>query len=240
MSIDVLFMGVLFIMIHLFGNKFIPADRIKRVKWLSFSGGLAVSYVFVYVLPSLHQNQQYFGEQGGALTMESELYFFGLVGLLIYYGVEKVEITKEEVNRNGASPHFILRIIFFTIYNLLISYTVVVSYVEGIQALFYSFAIGFHFISVAHDLWQQNPTQYNQWGRYILAFGVVSGWVTGSWITLSVLSHSLIFAFISGAMILIVLKNELPEEKDAHFLAFAFGIISYSFITIALQYFFQW
>lgn len=240
MSIDIILMGGLFITIHLLANELIPADRIKRLKWLSFSGGLAVSYVFVYVLPSLHREQQQLEDYGGPLTMESELYFVGLAGLLLFYGVENAVVSKEDTGPKGMSPGLMLQIVFFTIYNMLIAYIVVVSYVDGIQAVFYSTAIGLHFIAVAHDLWRKNPEGYDRLGRYMLASGIVIGWVMGSWISLSPLNQSLIFAFISGAMILNVLKNELPKEKDAHFPTFTFAIISYTSITLALKYFFQW
>ena len=54
MSLDAFIMGFAFILIHLLANELIPSGRIQRLKWFSFSGGLAVSYVFVYVLPTLH------------------------------------------------------------------------------------------------------------------------------------------------------------------------------------------
>lgn len=240
MSIDIFLLGIFFIIIHLLANELIPADKIKRLRWLSFSGGLAVAYVFVYVLPSLHREQQQLKEYGSTLTMEVELYFIGLLGLLLFYGIEKIVSQAEQNGTAEKNVYFWLQVLFFMIYNMLIAYTVVVSNVRGVQAVFYGAAIGMHFIAVAHDLWRKNPQRYNSLGRYFLASGILLGWGFAIWFELSSIAQSLIFAFISGAMILNVLKNELPKEKEAHFSIFAFAIITYTSITISLTYLFQW
>ena len=240
MSLDIVAMGIFFITIHLLANELIPADRMKRLRWFSLSGGLAVSYLFVYVLPSLHREQQQLQEYGNTFTMETELYFIGLLGLLLFYGVEKAVDYASEKGTADRLAFFWLQTAFFTIYNMLIAYTVVASLVEGIQALFYGVAIGLHFIAVAHDLWRKSPIRYNKVGRYVLASGICIGWVIGVTTTLSSVTQSFIFAFISGAMILNVLKNELPKERDAHFPTFAIAIVTYTSLTLGLKYFFQW
>ena len=240
MSIDIFVMGLFFVTIHLLANELIPADRIKRLRWLSFSGGLAVSYVFVYVLPSLHREQQQLQDYASTLTMESELYFIGLLGLLLFYGIEKTVSYAHHKGLARINVFFWLQVVFFTFYNMLIAYTVMASEVEGIQALFYGTAIGLHFIAVAHDLWRKDPERYSKVGRYVLASGIFAGWGIGISVQLTSIAQSLIFAFISGAMILNVLKNELPKERDAHFPTFAFAVISYTSVTLALKYFFEW
>ena len=93
MVYDVFILGIVFIFIHLFANKLIPVNRIQRLHWFSFSGGLAVSYVFVYSLPSLHKEQQQLKQYGGHyvehLAMESELYFIGLLGVLLFLWIHR-------------------------------------------------------------------------------------------------------------------------------------------------------
>ncbi|WP_227002650.1 hypothetical protein [Salicibibacter kimchii] len=76
---------------------------------LSFSVGIAVSYVFVYVLPSLHEEQQELGEQAEEFVMESELYFFGLIGLLTFYSIKKAEEVSQRKyeNREGGGAVFL-------------------------------------------------------------------------------------------------------------------------------------
>ncbi|ARK29261.1 hypothetical protein BkAM31D_04985 [Halalkalibacter krulwichiae] len=219
----------------------IPSNRIHRLKWFSFSGGLAVSYVFVYVLPTLHKEQILVKKYGDYFTMESELYFIGLLGVLMFYGVQKV-VRKAQLNdkTHKARTLFWLQIAFFGLYNMLVAYTVISHNVFGVQAVFYGLAVGLHFIAVAHDLWREYSDIYNQVGRYVLALGIVAGWIMGVAVNLTPLTESIIFAFISGAMILNVLKYELPPDDEAHFPTFATGVIVYTTITMSLKFFFQW
>lgn len=241
MTLDAFLMGIAFILIHLLANKFIPSNRIHRLKWFSFSGGLAVSYVFVYVLPTLHKEQIYVKQYYDHLTMPSELYFVGLVGVLMFYGVQKVVRKAQMDNKTEkARSLFWLQILFFGIYNMLVSYTVISHNVAGIQAIFYGLAVGMHFIAVAHDLWREYADIYNKVGRYVLAFGIVLGWAMGMLLNLSPVMESIIFAFIAGAMILNVLKYELPPDNEAHFSTFLIGVVSYTTITMSLKLFFQW
>lgn len=241
MSLDAFIMGCSFIIIHLLANELIPDNRIQRQKWFSFSGGLAVSYVFVYVLPTLHKEQATIKQYQSFFTMESELYFIGLLGVLMFYGIHKY-VRGAQVNQEHgkAITLFWLQIVFFGIYNMLVVYTVVAHKVAGVQAVFYGLAVGLHFIAVAHDLWMEYKDLYNRVGRYVLALGIVVGWMLGAKFSLTPFAEAIIFAFISGAMILNVLKYELPPDEDAHFSTFAIGVVSYTAVTMSLKYFFQW
>ncbi len=241
MTLDAFIMGIAFIMIHLLANQVIPSDRIKKLKWFSFSGGLAVSYVFVYVLPTLHKEQILVKKYGDYFTMESELYFIGLIGVLIFYGIQKVVRKAQKNNKtNKARALFWLQILFFGMYNALVAYTVISHNVSGVQAVFYGLAVGLHFVAVAHDLWREYADIYNHVGRYVLAIGILVGWFMGMKLNLSPFMESVIFAFISGAMILNVLKYELPPDDEAHFPTFTIGVISYTAITMSLSYFYRW
>ena len=173
--------------------------------------------------------------------MESELYFVGLIGVLIFYGIQKV-VRKAQKNdkTNQARTLFWLQILFFGFYNMLVAYTIISHDVLGVQAVFYGLAVGLHFVAVAHDLWREYADIYNKVGRYVLAMGIIAGWIMGMTVHLSPLIESIISAFISGAMILNVLKYELPPDDEAHFPTFAIGVISYTTITMSLKFFFQW
>lgn len=241
MSLDAFIMGVAFILIHLLANDLIPSGRIQRLKWFSFSGGLAVSYVFVYVLPTLHKEQIIVKKNIDYFTMESELYFVGLIGVLIFYGIQKVVRKAQRTGHpSKARALFWLQILFFGFYNMLVAYTVISHNVLGVQAVFYGLAVGLHFVAVAHDLWREYADIYNQVGRYVLAVGIIAGWIMAMMVNLTPLMESVIFAFISGAMILNVLKYELPPDEEAHFPTFAIGVVAYTTVTMSLKFFFQW
>ncbi|WP_018924574.1 hypothetical protein [Salsuginibacillus kocurii] len=241
MTFDAFITGLAFIAIHLLTNHILPASRVQRLRWLSFSGGVAVSYVFVYILPALHEEQSDFGDQTEGFAMESELYFFGLIGLLSLFAVQNTAnyFLRQRDDEEGG-PFFWVQVSFFSVYNLLIAYIVISADVEGVQALFYVIAIGMHFVAVAHDLWREDARRYNKLGRYILACGIIIGWLCGMFLTLTPFALSIVFAFISGAMILNVVKFELPSEAQAHFPIFSLAAIGYAVIVMTLKFFFEW
>lgn len=243
MTIGAFIVGIILITIHFLTNKILPSNRIQRNRWLSFSGGIASSYVFVYILPSLHEDQMSIETEGG-LAMESELYFIGLIGMLMFFGIQNL-VNRTIKDSDFHEEHlekrvFWVQIIFFGIYNMLISFVVIQSQVEGVQVAFYASAVGLHFFAVAHDMWRENHELYDKYGKYVLALGIVIGWLVGAFVELDSLSMGIIFSFISGAMILNVIKYELPEERHAHFKWFLSGAFLYSAIVLSLKFFFGW
>lgn len=79
--------------------------------------------------------------------------------------------------------------------------------------MFYCVAIGPHFVAVAHDMWRKFPFEYNKYGRFILAGGIIGGWIVALATELTPLLKSIIFSLVSGAMIFTVFKHELSDEK---------------------------
>ncbi|MBM4761363.1 hypothetical protein [Bacillus sp. B15-48] len=240
MTFEIILIGLFYIIIYLYAYKLIPSNRMKRKMWISFVGGMAAAYVFVYVLPYFHDHQQAIKEEYGRLATQTELYFVGLIGLLIFYGVQKYVEHGRYSKKADKEPRFWVQVIFFAIYNMLISYSIVSTDISGVKAIFYATAIGLHFLVVAHDIWRYNPDLYVTIGRFIMASGVFIGWMMGMWLSISYLIEAIIFAFISGAMILNVLSNELPRHREAHFPTFAFGVILYTSATMVLKLFFEW
>ncbi|WP_053217169.1 hypothetical protein [Virgibacillus senegalensis] len=240
MSAGSIIIGIVYLIVQLFSNKIIASSRLGPERWLSFSGGIAVSYVFVYVLPSLHKQQEDYGDKAGGLTMETELYFIGLIGVIVFFAIHKAAGKAEREHPNGEGSFFWIQIAFFSVYNMLIAFIVFGTDIEGVEAAFYGVAVGFHYMAVSHDLWREDSYQYEKFGRYILAVGIFIGWIGGIVIPFSPFVLALVYAFISGAMILNVLKKELPSEENAHLPAFLIGALSHTAITLTLKYIFEW
>ncbi|MGM0898072.1 MAG: hypothetical protein ACQEV0_09235 [Bacillota bacterium] len=228
--------GIVFILIHFFASALVPRDKLKQMKWFSFSGGLAVSYIFIYLFPTLHKQQANIEEPYRQLTMESEIYFLGLLGVVIFVGIQII-IQQNYISRTST---FWSVIAFYASYNGLVSYSVLSLDVSAIQALFYCLAIGPHFVAVAHDMWRKFPEEYNKYGRYLLAVGIVAGWIVALTTELTPLFKSIVFSLVSGAMIFTVFKHELPSEKETHFPTFLLSVVIYSAITISLKFLFEW
>jgi len=67
-------------------------NRLMKRSWLlSGAGGIAVAYVFVHILPELshHQSTLEGSEELWLKFLENDAYVAALLGLVIYYGLER-------------------------------------------------------------------------------------------------------------------------------------------------------
>ncbi|CAM3955160.1 hypothetical protein [Alkalicoccus chagannorensis] len=230
-----------FIIIQVFANKIISSSSLSKVRWMSLAGGIAVSYIFVYILPSLHHEQDEFGETAFELAMESELYFFGLIGIVVFYVMNK--LAERYRHRRGATikdRFFFVQALLFFMYNGLISYIMFAADQSLPQLIFYSTAVGLHFMAVAHDMYRENEEKYRQYGRFLLPSGIFTGFLFAILTPHNAVVLAIVFAFISGAIMFNVIKNELPSEDDAHLPTFVIASFGYTAATLVLKLFFDW
>ncbi|MRX71553.1 hypothetical protein GJU40_05105 [Bacillus lacus] len=202
---------------------------------LSIASGVSVSYIFIHLLPKLNEYQEIAEPAFGFI--ENTTYYFAMVGLVFFYGLErKVWHLKDRSKRLSKNSIFWIHLISFTIYNFLIGYLLMKGNKEEfMDMLLYMIAVGVHFISVNHGLHDISTRQYDKVGRWILSISVFSGWLYGNFSSLNEEVIGILFGFLSGSIVLNLLKEELPEGKDRNFWAFALGIVLYSILLFLLR-----
>ena len=73
---------------------------------------------------------------------------------------------------------------------------------------------------------------YDRYGRWLLALAVLLGWTAGTFFGIQEVMVSLLAAFIAGAIILNVLKEELPENRLSSLRAFLLGVVFYTLLIL--------
>ncbi|MBP0438668.1 hypothetical protein [Tianweitania sediminis] len=229
--------------IHLFIRKLHFLDVVPRSRWLSAAGGVAVAYVFLHILPELSKHQETFAEQLGVGegTAESWVYLVSLVGLAAFYGLERAaKISRGRSRSEGGEDAveadiFWLHIGSFGLYNGLIGYLLVHREEPGLWPLVIFFvAMALHFVTNDYGLREDHKTRYDRFGRWILALSVVAGWALGAATEISELVIGFLFAFLAGGVVLNVLKEELPKERQSRFLPFALGLGGYAAVLLLI------
>ncbi len=118
--------SVAFVLIHLFIGKLAFLDVLPRSRWLSFSGGVAVAYVFLHILPELSSHQQTFarGLRVGDNAAEAWVYLVALSGLAFFYGLERAAKASRRSSAKDRVESEVLwmHIVSFGVYNVLIGY----------------------------------------------------------------------------------------------------------------------
>lgn len=230
--------------VHLQSGKLRFLEGIPRSRWLSAFAGVSVAYVFVHLLPELARGQQAIegegteGRKAGPILdfLEHHVYLAALVGLAVFYGVEKHSLTSRR-GRSGedrtGDDAFWLSIGSFAVYNAIVGYLLLRGELEELSALvLYTVALAVHFVINDFGLREHHKKAYERTGRWVIAAAVLVGWVLGVATEISERALALILAFIAGGVILNVLKEELPGERRAHFLPLVAGAALY---TVLLQ-----
>ncbi|MWV27457.1 hypothetical protein [Aurantiacibacter rhizosphaerae] len=231
-----------FIAIHLMVRRLNFLDATPRSGWLSFAGGVAVSYVFLHVLPdiALHQREFADGMGVGAKEAESIIYSLTLAGLAVFYGLERaVKMSRGESRKAGEGDKMGNRVLYLHLVtygtlNALIGYLLLHREDAGAWSLgLYFVALGLHFFTADFGMRQDHPEAYDRLGRWVISAAVLGGWVLGLVVDLSPVLVGCLFAFLAGGIILNVLKEELPEERQSYFMPFVVGVLLYAGLILA-------
>ncbi len=228
--------------VHVFAGKLRFLTFKPRSRWLSAAGGVSLAYVFVHVLPDLARSQEELLKlQFGAMRfLESHVYLLALTGLLTFYGLERLaKASKTAGIRHGhdsTSPGvFWLHIGMFGIYNGLIGYLLLHRETPGrLSLLTFFLAMSTHFLVNDHGLRHDHKARYDTYGRWLLSVAVLAGWTVGAATEIHKAAVAAMFGFLAGGVVLNVLKEEIPEERESTFWALVVGAVGYAVLLLAI------
>lgn len=230
--------AAVFALIHIFIGKLRFLDVIPRSRWLSAAGGVAVAYVFLHVLPQLSVHQETFSRELGLGGRPAEMlvYAVALIGLAIFYGLERAAklARARAANGRGHARPFWLHIGSFGLFNVLIGYLLIHRQETGTrELLLYSVAMALHFVTSDFGLHKDHRELYDRRARWVLAAAVFAGWGLGVAVMLPKIAIGFLFAFLAGSVILNVLKEELPAERESRYWPFVLGGVAYAAVLFA-------
>jgi zinc transporter ZupT len=226
----------LFIAIHLLGGRLTFLREIPRSRWLSMAGGAAIAYVFIHLMPEMSETQKTFDENPVLFFAENHVYVIAAAGLIVFYGLERAaKRSRLQEAEKEFEPHvFRLHMATFSIYNFIIGYLLLHRLESGWAAMIlYGTAMGFHFLTNDFGLRLDHRSAYDRKGRWVLAASVLAGWVCGVALDVSEGVVAVLFSFLAGGVILNVLKEELPQERESRFGAFVAGAVVYAALLLA-------
>lgn len=235
---------VLLAIVHLLAGRLRFMHRTPRSQWLSFAGGISVAYVFVHIFPELAKTQEDLGGERNAWPwVEHHAYLVAMIGLILFYGLERVVITTRdrrgpesaEQETDVRADVFWLHIGSFLLYNGLIGYLLARRDQDDLSSLLtYAFAMALHFFVNDYGLRKSHRRTYDRLGRWWLVAGLAGGWVLGMVTEVGVAATGVLFALLAGGVILNVLKEEVPAESQSRFWPFAVGAAAYAALLLAL------
>lgn len=212
--------------VHLWAVK--DSIDIWRKKLFSLASGISVAYVFIDLLPKLSRGQSIWTRYNPNFPfLEKHVYFFALLGVLFFFGIERVEL------KNKAKSFWVSALAYIT-FNILIGYALSNPSDPEIQPfILFTIAIALHQWVRDHILCLKDKKIFKKKLRYILVLALFIGWGLGFLVDISPAAIALIVAFIGGGMMINVFHYEVPS-KSAHYLPFVFGSLVYAVLLLFL------
>ncbi len=227
-------------MVHIFAGK-LRYLGIPRRWWLSLAGGVSVAYVFVHIFPELEKYQSVieYSRYAPVAFLEHHVYLLALMGLATFYGLERLALQSRSRGRNrergdvSSTGTFWVHVGSFAMYNAIIGYLLLNREETGLANLIlFAAAMALHFLVNDDGLREHHKHRYQGTGRWMLAAGAVGGWMLGMAYEVSPGVLAVLFSFVAGGIILNILKEELPEERESQFWAFALGALLYTALLL--------
>ncbi|KOF10643.1 hypothetical protein AC739_08250 [Planococcus glaciei] len=231
-----------FMIVHIFTNGIKRLEKRMTNRLVSLVSGGSIAYVLLHLVPELTHYQDVAHEAALVPWLEKVdyvTYMSALLGVAVFYGINQLSEKSERENRrkeNLTRPSvsvFALEISAFALYNGLIGYLLQELSGDNIAAyVVYFIVFSFHFIANNRILHLTHEDLYTRIGRWVLAFSVLTGWILYEVTHASDLTLAFMSSFLTGGVVLNILNDELPEERESSFPAFIVGMI---FIAVLLQ-----
>ena len=218
--------------VHLWFPWFDRRFAASENKWVSITGGVAVVYVCLYMLPKLsNATARMIESQPDAWEFwQYRIYLMLLAGLLADLSIERAKLLGPEMIARVRYIEFAI----LALYDFLVGY--VISEFPGpgvvVHALV-SIVLGLHLMGMVHGFRVKHRDLYDRGGRWVAALLVAGGYLTGA---LTELPWELVMqstALVAGFILVNVIAEELPRGRENRLRWFMVGVAS-SVVIIAL------
>ncbi|ANU26144.1 hypothetical protein [Planococcus versutus] len=235
---------IAFMLVHILTNYIKFLDRKPKDRLMSFVSGGSIAYVFLHLVPELTHYQEVADKATlpfGIESLDYPTYLAALVGIAFFYGInqlnEKSKAKNEDEQNVSQSSSFVfaLEIFGFALYNVLIGYLLINLSGDKIsEYLIYFVVFSFHFIANNRILHLTHEDLFTHIGRWVLAISVFIGWLLYYFTDITDLTIAFFSSFLTGGIVLNILNDELPAEKNSSYPSFIVGLI---LITLLLEFF---
>jgi len=229
--------------VHLVTAKLRFLEGKPRNQFLSAAGGVSVGFVFVHLLPEIAAAQEIIDfEFVGERLMQYDVWLLALFGLLLFYGLDRLVRSHHAMGDNAhqdsnAEHHgaFWIHLGCFAIYNVITGMLIVDRLEDDSMGLWlFVVAMALHFVSTDFGLHKDYRKAWLSIGRWALMVALILGIGLGYALSASEFWLASLTAFLGGAIVLNVMREELPEDRQSRFPAFAMGAVGYAVLLVFL------
>ena len=220
---------VVFALVHLFAPLAGRLPWASQGRFLSFGGGVAISYVFIDLLPKLGRSDSLLQQLFNGLFpyIERHAFVMALIGFLLFFSLDRApSMGRKKLWLSMAS---------YALFNFLVGYAVADLNNPEVRPLaLFTFAMALHYFTNDYSLNAAHGKAYRGVERWILIAWLLAGWLVGLATDLPQAAVALVSAFIGGGVIMNVIRHELPSEKPNSLGAFLISAAGYTVLLLSL------
>jgi hypothetical protein len=215
------------------------------VPWIAASAGVAVSYVFVNLLPKLAtghavlatvQPNRWLG------YVVSHSYVLALVGFITFYAAHLArkrlaQLPAERIGFREAPTAVKVMALAFPVYNFLIGDLIgVYAMQRGAPAILFGVVMAIHFIGLDHLARTAFTRLYDETLQGLCILALFAGWFTALAMPVQPEVLALDSSFLAGGIILVTTVSELPHVQTRRdFGAFSAGAVIVAGLLLILE-----
>ncbi len=202
--------------------------------WIGFTGGIALGYVTLYMLPKLSDATTKFtvANPEAWSVVQYRAYLILLLGIVVYLVFERVS----RISASGATAAKWLEVAVQGLSNLLVGYIAVE--LPRPEVTFHVLAnviLALHLMGMTHHLRTLYPSAHTGWSRIVFTLLVIFGYVLGLVTELNQGVVVSVTAFIAGIILVNVMSEELPKEKEGQLRYFLVAVVVFTTVSIILR-----
>jgi len=214
-----------------------------RDSWRSVGAGVAISYVFLDILPHLASKQSALQDRLGGdfeTFLAHHVYLLALAGFILYFCLARVARTFRTSRADEPErPHATVSVLVLA----LAGYCFVIGYLIGEQpdhryepVIIFTVAVTIHLAGVGHTVHDHYAGFYDRIYRYVFAGATLAGWLLGIVTMVPDIVFVLVFSFVVGVIMIVAFMYELPVVmRGGSYGLFAAGAAGFSALLLIYE-----
>lgn len=226
-----LVLGIIMSVFHYFSEEFSGKIEKFHNELVSFSGGLFITLIFIFLLPEFFEGKEFLG---------NGIFSLLLIGFVIFHIAEKYvyqhvknknELIKDlaEIHAIGFFiDHFVVGMALVFVFQ---SSNSLLGFIIFLPLLLHTFSSS---ISLTHI---DNYFKQNQAVNVILSLAPLAGIITAELLNPDRAIYFAVFSLIVGALLYVTIRDMLPYKEEGKPMFFLLGFLTGMLIVYLTQFF---
>ncbi|MCW3999101.1 MAG: hypothetical protein NWE93_02550 [Candidatus Bathyarchaeota archaeon] len=216
----------------------------RKDRIIAVFGGIIAAYVFVDLIPNIASSNELIKEIADSQTRyvyEESLFLVVFVGFLIFFSLEYLAVTSQKTIDSASQKSksskgvYVVHFAALAFLEFVLSYILLFEYKASvIGGVLFTFAVALHLFIADNTLADNYGSYITRNGRYLASAIPLFGWAASVVFPEKTAAAYLLLAFVSGSILYMAIKDEIPTRGQKRFLAlFLAGAISYTLLLVA-------